>query len=201
MPDKPTQFDQDTFAFYAKNADLYAQRRTKVSQSLSHFLQRLSPGARILEIGCGAGLEAQYMQSQGFDILATEGNPKLGAYAQQKLGDKAKILRFDEIDFDNEFDGIWANMCLLHAPWDELPTILRSLQQALKQGGLLMASFKKGDGPKRDKLGRYYNLPTEDDLRTQFAQIPWQSLSLHGGIGGVGCDGEPYEVVWCEALK
>jgi protein-L-isoaspartate O-methyltransferase len=201
MPQDHSKFDADTFEFYANNADEYAARRQTISHSLLAFLNEMPKGARILEIGCGAGLEAQYMCEQGFDVLATEGNPKLGAHAQKRLGERLKIMRFDEINFANQFDGIWANMCLLHAPWESLPDILHRLKAALKPNGILMASFKEGEGPKRDRLGRYYNLPTEDELAALFDQIGFSTVTIRQGDGGVGHDGEPYEVLWCAARK
>lgn len=74
-------------------------------------------------------------------------------------------MRFDELDENQTYDGVWANMCLLHAPWEELDTIIAQIHKALKPNGLLMASFKSGNGAGRDKLDRYYNLPTTKALQ------------------------------------
>jgi len=195
-------YDAKTFQFYADNAQEYASRRTKPTKMLSVFLAEMVKSAAILELGCGAGLEAQYMQSKGFDVTATEGNPELAKFAVKRLGDSVKIMRFDELADQNCYDGIWANMCLLHAPWDELDAIIGVIHNALKPNGLLMASFKVGDGAKRDRLERYYNLPTKEALLEKFsANAPWTDIKITPGDSGVGHDGAGYNAVWVSARR
>lgn len=193
-------YDPKTFQFYADNAKEYAGRRTKPSKTLTSFLEALPKAARILELGCGAGLEAQHMQNQGFDVTATEGNPELAKFAIERLGECVKIMRFDELSDIGLYEGIWANMCLLHAPWDELDEIIKKINTALKPNGLLMASFKSGAGGGRDKLDRYYNLPTSEMLSQKFeSAASWRSLHITAGDGGTGFDGTPYKVLWVHA--
>ncbi len=70
-------YDSETFAFYTKNAEQYAHQRTKPSQTLSDFIATLPTGGHILELGCGAGLEARHMRDNGFHVTATEATPPL----------------------------------------------------------------------------------------------------------------------------
>ncbi|WP_299347927.1 class I SAM-dependent methyltransferase [uncultured Maritalea sp.] len=195
-------YDPKTFQFYADNAQEYASRRTKPSKTLTSFLEALPNAGRVLELGCGAGLEAQHMQSQGLDVTATEGNPELAKFAIERLGDRVKIMRFDELSDIGLYDGIWANMCLLHAPWDELDLIIKKIHTALKPGGLLMASFKSGEGAGRDKLDRYYNLPTKKMLNDKFSgAAAWQRCEVIEKPGGIGHDGTLYEVLFVIANR
>lgn len=195
-------YDQNTFNFYAKNAAEYAAKRTKPSKTLVKFLSLLPEDASILELGSGAGLEALHMRNQGFKVLATEGNPELGKFAIARLGTDAKIMRFDELEEVQTFDAVWANMCLLHTPWEALDDIIGRIHNALKPNGLLMASFKSGTGASRDKLDRYYNLPTEDALMQKFSEAAnWSDLHLTAGEGGIGHDGTPYNVLWVSARR
>lgn len=164
------------------------------------FINQLPERGRVLELGCGAGLEAHYMHEQGFDITATEGNPELAKFAIKRLGKHAKVMRFDELDEQLIFDGIWANMCLLHAPWDQLGDIIKATHRALKPSGLLMASFKSGDGAARDRLDRYYNLPTKEMLAEKFQMAAdWNELKITPGESGIGHDGTHYNVMWVSA--
>ncbi|AVX03027.1 hypothetical protein MXMO3_00481 [Maritalea myrionectae] len=195
-------YDPKTFAFYAENAKQYAHRRTKPSETLSKFIATLPPGSHILELGCGAGLEARHMRDNGFEVTATEGNPALAAEAERNFGAPVKVMRFDELDDEAAYDAIWANMCLLHAPWESLSDIIEKAHRALKPDGHLWASFKVGEGAGRDKLGRYYNLPTPEMLEQKFkASAPWQLFALKDGAGAEGADGESYQSIWCIAQK
>jgi SAM-dependent methyltransferase len=55
-------------------------------------------------------------------------------------------MTFDEINFRNEFDGVWAAASLLHIPDEEILDILARLVHSLKPGGILYMSFKYGGG-------------------------------------------------------
>ena len=69
-------------------------------------------------------------------------------------------MQCQEIDFDKEFDGIWASASLLHVPSDELDSVLMNLRNSLKENGILYASFKYGDF-EGERNGRYFNDLTE----------------------------------------
>jgi cyclopropane fatty-acyl-phospholipid synthase-like methyltransferase len=64
--------DQDapTLRFYAEKAETYtASGPDGASRGLAPFLERLQPGARILELGCGGGRDAAAMLTAGFDVI------------------------------------------------------------------------------------------------------------------------------------
>ena len=76
-----------------------------------------------------------------------------------------RIDLFENIEFFEEFDGVWANACLLHVPRPSLSAILSKIHRALRAGGVLYASFKTGAEEGIDQYGRYYNYPDEAFLR------------------------------------
>lgn len=55
-------------------------------------------------------------------------------------------MTFEDLSFSNEFDGIWTCASLLHVPKDQMPAVLKKLADALKENGILYASFKYGNG-------------------------------------------------------
>jgi SAM-dependent methyltransferase len=80
-------------------------------------------------------------------------------------------LRFEDIAYEDEFDGVWACASLLHVPKSRIDGVLRRLSRALKVGGILYMSFKKGDGESvRD--GRLFNNYPERSLRDLLMQLP-----------------------------
>jgi SAM-dependent methyltransferase len=64
--------------------------------------------------------------------------------SSEYTGQMTRFLRFEDMDYVDEFDGIWACASLLHVSRVDLPDVFRRLERALKKGGLLYASFKVG---------------------------------------------------------
>lgn len=175
--------DEATLRFYGGNAEAYAGREiTSRKARLTAFLAQLAPGARILELGCGAGGDTADMLAQGFDVRATDGSPEMAAVASKRLGRPVETLLFHELDETGVYDGVWANACLLHVPRDQLAHILSLIWRALKPGGSFFASYKEGEEGGRDTLDRYYNYPSQDWLRATYAEAgDWSALSIECG--------------------
>lgn len=183
-------FDPETLDFYATAAPTYTASGPKgASRHLQPFLDRLTPGARILELGCGGGLDAQYMLERGFDVDATDGTVEIAAQAETRLGRPVKVMRFDELDAVAEYDAVVASASLLHVPRTDLPDVIGRIWTALKAGGWHLASYKGGGAEGRDGFGRYFNYLDADELRALYAQAgEWAQMDIWSGIGG-GYDG------------
>jgi len=175
--------DEQTLQFYRGNAEAYAGRTFTSRQArLKAFLARLSPGASILELGCGAGGDTAEMLARGFDVRATDGSPEMADVASRHLGRTVETLLFHDLDEVEAYDGVWANACLLHVPRDELAGVLGLIRRALKPEGVFYASYKAGDAEGRDTLNRYYNYPSPDWLRTNYTSAGnWSSLEIETG--------------------
>lgn len=175
--------DEQTLQFYRGNAEAYAGRTFTSRQArLKAFLARLSPGASILELGCGAGGDTAEMLARGFDVRATDGSPEMADVASKHLGRTVETLLFHDLDEVEAYDGVWANACLLHVPRDELAGVLGLIRRALKPEGVFYASYKAGDAEGRDTLNRYYNYPSPDWLRTNYTSAGnWSSLEIETG--------------------
>ncbi len=182
--------DDATLRFYAVEAPVYVARSPDgASRHLHDFLDRLTPGARVLELGCGSGRDSQAMLARGFDADATDGTPEIAAQASARLGRPVRVLRFDELDAAEAYDAVWAHACLLHVPRAALPAVLGRVLRALRPGGLHFADFKGGGAEGRDGLGRYYNYLTAAEVEAAYrASGDWEVLSVEDYVGG-GYDG------------
>lgn len=184
--------DAQTLAFYDSEARKYAARGrgdAAVNKRLERFLGKLPRGGRILELGCGGGQDAEAMIAAGFDVTPTDGSAELARVAAERLGRPVSVMRFEDLDEHDLYDGVWAHACLLHVPQARLADVLAKIHAALKPGGLFYASYKEGEGGERDALGRYYNFPTRDVLaRTYRESALWHDLLLDVSPGG-GYDG------------
>ena len=79
---------------------------------------------------------------------------------------KTLYLRVEDIDFQNQFDGIWACASLLHIDKTLTESVYNILCNALIDGGVLYASYKYGKGTSILE-DRYYNNYDE----TSFAEM------------------------------
>lgn len=177
--------DPQTLAFYEREAQAYAARGlgTRVRQ-LDEFLALLPRGASILELGCGAGHDAHYMLTRGFDVRATDAVPAFAEIAQVRLERPVRVMRFDELDEQAAYDAVWANASLHHAPLPALTGILEGIHRALKPGGIFHAGYKLGQGAGRDGLGRFYCFPTPAELTAAYeAAAAWGELECNEGVG------------------
>jgi SAM-dependent methyltransferase len=153
--------DPATYDFYQNGAPFFSlSSAVGPSRHLDAFLDRLEPGARVLELGCGAGRDGARIAERGFDLDATDGVPAMVALANERHGLGARLMRFDELDTSAAYDAVWAHACLLHCPTAELPGVLARIHRALRPGGLHYASYKLGAGEGRDLLGRLHNFPS-----------------------------------------
>jgi SAM-dependent methyltransferase len=178
--------DPATLAFYAREAPVYvASGKGGVSRWLHDFAAALPAGARILELGCGGGRDAEAFQALGFDIHPTDGSPAMAAKAEERLGRPVRVMRFDELSETCAYDAVWANASLLHVPRDALTAVLTRVFTALTPGGLLSPNYPAGGPAARDRLGRYYNYPDRETLTAIYASAaPWHILSLEDYTGG-----------------
>jgi len=168
--------DEATLAFYQKQAPRYTMSFGQApSRHLDRFLDRLSPGARILEMGCGGGRDSARIRERGFDLDATDGTPAMVTKANERFEVGARLMRFEELDAEEAYDAVWAHACLLHVERARLPAILSAIHRALKSGGWHYASYKLGDGEGRDRHGRLHNFPSVEWLETAYTEAGFAS--------------------------
>lgn len=179
------EFDAATLAFYATEApDYAASTPTGIGRHLDPFLERVTPGGLILELGCGSGRNAAHMEARGFRVEPTDGVAEMAAQAQARLGRPVRVMRFDELDAVDAYDGVVAAYSLLHVPRDGLVSVLTRIWRALKPGGWHAATYKTAGGEGRDRLGRYYNYPSEAELLAYYSRAgAWHATETESGEG------------------
>lgn len=181
----------ETSAFYDGNAEVYASRERHLPTTrLDAFLATLPPGAKILELGCGGGQDSAYMLEKGFDVTPTDGSAELARQAEKRIGRPVTVMRFQDLEAVEIFDGVWAEASLLHVPRAELPDVFARIRRALKPGAPLHSSFKAGEAEGNDSLGRYYNYLSCDWLTECLTAGGWRDITTSEADGG-GYDGKP----------
>ena len=136
----------DSLAYYNANAtDYYTSTvHLKLETLYAPFLNLLGKNKTILDLGCGSGRDSKYFLSCGHTVTSVDGSKELIKLASRHIGKEVLLLDFNELDYKNEFDGIWACASLLHIPKKEISHIFKLLAKALKPEGYLFTSFKHG---------------------------------------------------------
>lgn len=181
--------DPDTIAFYEDRAPHWVFHSGEAhSHQLDAFLDRLPPGAAVLELGCGGGRDAAHIKQRGFAVDATDATPALVARANQAFALGARVMAFDELDAEAAYAGVWAHASLLHCPRAALPDVLARIHRALVPGGWHFASYKLGDSEGRDLLGRLHNFPSSEWLIAAY-QAAGFALHAQATYAGKASDG------------
>jgi SAM-dependent methyltransferase len=129
------------------------------------------------------------MAAAGLAVEAWDLSEGMVRLAAARPGVAARQAGFDALKAHEEYDGIWANFSLLHAPRDAMPGHLAAIARALKPGGLFHVGLKEGSGERRDSLGRLYTYYQEDELAGLLRTAGLQPGSFTRGADK-GLDGE-----------
>ena len=116
-----------------------------MSEIMKEFLDLLEESDTILDLGCGSGRDSLTFYELGYDVTPLDASEEMCQLAEIHTGLEVLRMTYEEMDFDNVFDGIWACASLLHTPKKELPDILTKIARALSDKGILYMSFKLGD--------------------------------------------------------
>lgn len=140
----------NNIGYYNINADSFYEGTVNADMSgdRNKFTSYLRENARILDAGCGSGRDSKAFLNAGYDVVSFDASIEMCKRASELTGREVKNMRFEDMSFANEFDGIWASATLLHVPMTELPHIMHKMYTALKDDGVMYASFKYGDGTK-----------------------------------------------------
>jgi len=152
-----------TLEYYNQAAQDYTADtiNADVSELYAFFLKHLPANAYIMDLGCGPGRDSKYFLDNGYRVLSVDGSQEFCKLAAQLTGQDVLCQIFENIDYTEEFDGIWACASILHVPMSSLPKVLANISCALKKGGYFYASFKYGEY-EGDRNGRYFTDMTEE---------------------------------------
>lgn len=158
--------DQETLAVYSDRIDDYVDcvGQYPCDPGFEDFVAWLDPGDRVLDWGCGPGGASAALRERGLQVDPVDACAAMVEQANRQFDLGARQASFDELDAVAEYDAVWANFSLLHAPAARFPQHLRAAFAALRDGGVLHLGMKRGSGEHRDALGRFYCYYEEAEL-------------------------------------
>jgi SAM-dependent methyltransferase len=130
---------------YDKNFALTAVGQLQ-RQQVWHQIAHLWPqNAHLLELGCGTGLDAQYLAERGFRVLATDISSGMLIEAERRCADfpqvAFKVLDASDIgQLQESFDGAFSNFAAINCVLD-LPHFAEQLALKIRSGGKIALCF------------------------------------------------------------
>jgi len=133
---------------YDRIAERYVEwaqdgRTEERARYTSVLLDELSPGATVLDLGCGAGVPTTQQLAQRFEVTGVDVSARQIALAQQSVPE-AQFIQADitQLDFPPaSFDAVAAFYSIIHVPRQEQAKLLRDIASWLRPGGLLVATM------------------------------------------------------------
>lgn len=181
-----------------QNFELFLDRAIKTDTSWNgmyygDFRYRLE-GKRVLELGCGDGLNALIMAALGADVVAidiSDRSENIIKQANLKLGTSVKGITgdFGGLDFQSEsFDFVVGKAFLHHLTYEQEAVYLAKTAAVLKNFGEARFFEPAVNSTTLDKLRWIIPVPGRPSiLEKQAFQIYKNAVCRHGLAGGCRC--------------
>lgn len=165
--------NKQTVDFYNQNAEQYASTTLNldVNKEVVNFLNGIPFAGKILDAGCGSGRDLKNFKSLGYDVVGIDASEELVKIATKNSGAPVHCKGFLDVDWKDEFDGVWCMASLLHLNKVELKEALEKLGDSMKSKAKFYASFKLGEGEKYDDKGRFFSYVNKQELEEVFQSV------------------------------
>lgn len=159
---------------YDKIAESYANEFSNPSDYIDEFLNLLTKGGKILDVGCGVGVDANHMVSKGFNVIGIDLSDEMLKLAKRKFPNiKFEKLDMRELSFELEsFHGIFVAFSLIHIPKKDVPEVLSKLYGFLKKEGLIYIAIQEGESqeisvtvPLKPNEKLFLNIYSSDEIK------------------------------------
>lgn len=155
-----------SIGYYDENAPSYFDSTVSadMQELRDRFLKHVRSGGTILDAGCGSGRDAKAFADVGYAVTAFDASTEMVRLARQHTGLPVHHMTFEQMEWQDQFDGIWASACLLHVDRTNLPVTFGRFARALAADGAWCLSMKQGDTT-RELDGRTFTDVTEAEIR------------------------------------
>ena len=110
------------------------------------FIQQLSAGSKILDCGCGPGMDTEKFSQLGYNVTAIDLSERFVSLTKERV-QTATVKKMDmrHLEFPQaSFDGLWASFSLLHIRASDIEQTLSGFRIVLRPHGLLFAAVHRG---------------------------------------------------------
>lgn len=137
---------------YRRIAAAYAQaqqNREPMNAQLEQFAALLLPGAVVLDVGCGPGMDTAVLRTtHHLQAIGLDYSHEMMLAGREGLGHQGPFAQADmrRLPVGGHMDGLWVCASLLHLAREEVLPTLQEFHRVLRPGGVLYLSVKMGEG-------------------------------------------------------
>lgn len=176
----------DMYEAYANRYDeiVGTEPIERVQAALKRLATEVGTGSQALEIGSGAGREADLLEDLGMHVRRTDATQRF-LDIQAARGKKAELLDVVTDPLGGPYDAVVALCVLFYVRRTEIGDVLGRIAQSLRPGGAFLVSMRHGDG---EKNGDYQTvLWRRDDfvrrLEDAGMSVLWEEFAVNTGNG------------------
>ena len=175
---------RDAAESFGAEADRYDRARPSYPAAAVERIIALSPGPRVLDVGCGTGISTRQFQAAGCQVLGVEVDARMAAVARR--GFEVEVSAFETWDpAGREFDAVVAGQT-----WHWIDPVAGAAKaaEALRPDGLLALFWNVFQPPAEVAaafLGPLAKIWTRPALDTYSAMFTNATTGIHeaGGFG------------------
>jgi len=181
-----------------------AARSLEPPTELGLLIERLPAGARVLDLGCGAGVPITRALAERFRVTGVDVSPGQLALAREQAPG-ATFLQRDMMGCDfapESFDAVVSFYAIFHLPREEHEPLFRKIHGWLRPGGLLLATLAMTDESAYTEeffdVEMYWSNYGIDEYRTMLERTAFEVLQsgvLHHGYDDEGAKPERHPIV------
>ncbi len=109
------------------------------------------PGGRVLELGTGAGQDGLWLETQGFDVVLSDGDDEVFDQLQAKSHKHTRPVTFDITEkfpfADSSFDVVYAQLVLHYFNDEIMYKIMNEIKRVLADDGVLACMVNTVEDP------------------------------------------------------
>jgi ubiquinone/menaquinone biosynthesis C-methylase UbiE len=171
----------ETVAVYDSIAGSFADRhwRTRLDGHMAVLVDRLPPGGRVLDAGCGPGRDCAWLTELGFRPVGVDASTGMLDQARRRapgpdyLRGDLRVLPLAT----SSVDAVWMCASLLHLARADAAAALGEARRVARTGAPLYVGVQEGRGEERRPDGRHF--------------IYWSLPELVAAVDAAGFDVDP----------
>lgn len=180
----------NTIQYYNENTPLYIAQTQHVDTTflLNRLIDGIPKNSHVLDLGCGSGRDALFMQKNNLNVTAIDASHNLINHLKTTSSLNAIESSFESYQPKQPYQLIYAIASLLHLKKDDFIKMIKKYSELLTKDGQFFFCVKMGDGEETDDKGLFFTHYQIEDIKQIFKELNLPKPFITISSDGVGRD-------------